>query len=155
MARKTDADGRPFVRLAQEVEEFTFTAITIDAAETFTSEELPCLDARNVVLHFILTSFVLEGGEQIDVIVQTTYDGTNWVDIRGVHFSNGDESATYHIVVLVALGTSGAVIEGATLPTLGDDAANAIPPGKAIRYKIVGTDTGPDVVVNCTAVIKR
>lgn len=158
--RKYDADGRPYVRIAgQQANPIAISTVTVSAAATYTSEAVECSDAKVAILHFDITSFVLAATEELDIYVQTTYNNSDWFDIRNIHFDDGDEASTYHVVVVVVglpADDTPVVTEHANLTdgTLADDTAKDLPLGIGLRFKAKGTNAGPDAVIDCNVVLK-
>jgi len=160
--KKSDGRGRRFVRIATELDNpIVLAAVTIDAAETITSEEVPCGDAKVAILHFDITGFVLAATEELDIYIQTTFNNEDWYDIRNIHFDDGDEpgGGIWHgVVVIVGLPADDTpvVTETASLTdaALADDTAIDLPIGVALRFKAKGTQTGPDAVIDCNVVLK-
>lgn len=68
-----------------------FADITLGTDGDDTAEVPALLIGAEEVLWFIKgASVVLDAGEELDVYIQTTYDGTNWYDVRNLHWANAD-----------------------------------------------------------------
>ena len=161
-APRFDADGRPYIRVAgARANPVTIPTVTVSGAATYTSQAVECADAKVAILHFDLTAFVLAATEEIDIYIQTTFNGEDWFDIRNIHFDDGDEpgGGIWHgVVVIVGLPADDTpvVTETASLTdaALADDTAIDLPLGIALRFKAKGTNTGPDAVIDCNVVLK-
>ncbi len=94
-----------------------------------------------------------DADDEVDFYIQTTYDGTNYVDLENVHYATADNGTTPTSVLIfgppnvLAASTAAAATDGA----LGDDTKALMPLGSAMRIKTaVAGATAPTYAYNAT-----
>lgn len=111
-------------------------AVAIPAAGTYTTTPITGIgDVGDITLYanFDWTS----GGTSVDAYVQTTIDGTNWIDIANFHFTGADAAK------VLSVSASGDLAANPTL-TDGSLAADTVLSGLIgdqlrVKYIVVGT----------------
>jgi len=87
-----------------------------------------------------------DADDEVDFFLQTTYDGTNWVDILNIHFGVGIAGTTYKKLLIIGASVNPAEDTTAskepideTDGALADDGETKLPIGMWMRWKVVIT----------------
>jgi len=115
---------------------FTLQERTLVLSAATTTAVVPVRGEAAVILLDIVTITTADGDDEVDFYVQTTYDGTSWVDLANVHVATADDGTTQKTVVVIGSPAAGiAQLDDPTDGTLADDTNADIPMGIALRIK--------------------
>lgn len=89
------------------------------------------------IVQLLVTTLTLaDADDEVDFWLQTTYDdGTTWVDLENVHFSNADNGTTASKILTIGWPRASNPAQNITDGTLADNTKLDLPPGGQLRIK--------------------
>lgn len=111
----------------------------LSADDTTAKQDMRETPREAIVYIDVLVITTPDGDDEVDLYVQTTYDGVNWVDRACIHFATGDNGNTAQRVVIFGAPGSGDDIVTPTDGSLADNTDAAVPLGMSVRIKALTT----------------
>ncbi len=105
-----------------------------ETTPTQVTREMPRSAAVHINFKTITTP---DGDDVVDLYLQTTYDGVNWVDRANIHLATGDNGTTPQYVIVFGEPQAGDDIVTVTDGAIADDTDAAIPLGIGVRIKVL------------------
>lgn len=124
-------------------------------AETTTAITGLQLFTQAVVYVNITTATLVDGDDEVDFYIQTTYDdGTTWIDLANVHLATADNGSPQKTLIFISDMAAGvAQLDDPTEGTISDDTNADYPVGSQMRIKTLITGaTAPTYAYTVTAV---
>jgi hypothetical protein len=138
--------------------EMTLRAASGDLTAGETTTAVIDLQSFGDVIVFIniTTATLADADDEVDFYLQTTYDGTNWVDLANVHLANADNGSPQKTMIAIGAIPAGvAQLDDPTDGAIADDTNADYPIGSQLRIKTAVTGaTAPTYAYAAVAILR-